>query len=235
MTSLIRRQLSLAGLVSLLAAPGAAAQTFEGILTTRVAGMPAGAAMKTYFSKGKLRMEVTNPGRPSVVMITDPAANKQYTLMPEQGVYMAMDLKDLGDAAAAAAGKTPTTSSTATLKATGRKETVAGVSCEHYAFEDATQKMDLCLTSALGKMPGGAGMFGTPQPGKGQETPAWAKELAKKNAFAVKVADGTGKVIWEVTGIERKELAPTLFSPPAGYREFKMPGTRSPIKPPGNG
>lgn len=235
MTARFHPRLRLAGLVSLLAASSASAQTFEGILTTRVAGMPAGASMKTFFSKGKLRMEVTNPGRPSMVMITDPGANKQYMLMPEQGVYMAMDLKTLTEAGAAAAAKGGVKQGETTLKATGRKELVAGVSCEHYAFEDATQKLDLCLTTALGKMPAGAGGFSAPEPGKGQEIPAWAKALGKKNAFAVKVADTSGKVIWEVTGIERKVLAPTLFAPPAGYRQFQMPGTGAPIKPPGNG
>jgi hypothetical protein len=235
MASAPRRSLVALALVLALADQPLAAQAFEGTLTARVAGMPVGAMMKTSYSRGRTRVEVITPGRPSVIVITDPAAHKQYMLLPGQQVYTVTDLKAAAARADSIARAAAAKRGEVSLKATGRKGTVAGLSCEHYAYQDAAERLDLCLTTALGRMPGNAMLpGGGALQGQGGEPPAWARALDRKDAFAVSVADTAGRVLFEVTEVSRKPPAPALFAPPAGYRPFRVPGAVPPVRPDGS-
>jgi hypothetical protein len=199
------------------------AQDFEGIITARVKSMQGGGEMKTYLKGGRYRMEMSVPGQGAVAIIVDPAAGETYMLMPAQSMYMVMKMSDAERMADSLVGRG---GSEATMSATGRKEEVAGHTCEYYRFRAADGKAtDICMATGLGMFRGGAAMFGgMPRPGRpAAEAPPWIRELMRKGAFPLKVTDTTGAMIWEVVSLESKTLDPALFTPPANYQRMEMP------------
>jgi hypothetical protein len=132
-----------------------------------------------------------------------------YSVMPAQRVYMVMPLPD----DAAPDGRPPE------ITKTGRRETVAGHTCEHYLVKSESQTMDVCLATDMPAMvmPGG-GM------GRGGASAAWARALGKQPGFPLKVTvQGASEAMLEVTSIEPKTLDPALFAPPADYQRMQMP------------
>jgi hypothetical protein len=107
------------------------------------------------------------------------------------------------------------------VKWTGKKETIAGHECEHadITVADGTTA-DLCLAKDLGAFlwlqrgPGsrsGGGMGG------------WQDQIGQ--TFPLKVVRD-GKVVLLATHVEKKSLADSLFTVPAGYQKMGMSGRR---------
>lgn len=222
-----RRALPLAGLLLAAAGSSLRAQEFEGVFTSRAKGMAEGAALKTFVKAGKYRMEVVMPGQGAMTIIADPAKGESYMVLPAQQMYMVMKLADAGHLVDDAVRRN--TSGEGSMVATGRKDEIAGHSCEYYQFKDASTTTDICMATGLGKFHGAESMFGGP-PGRGGMTaaPPWARELLRKGAVPLKVVDASGGVLWEVTAIEKKSLEASLFTPPANFRRMEMPGGRPP-------
>jgi hypothetical protein len=215
----------------MLLAGAGAAQEFEGVVNIK---MHAGAEPMNmvYQIKGqRTRMEMNGPQGPAVVLM-DMSAGSVTTLMPQMKMYMSMDLANI-------AGRT-TPSGTGTLPkltATGKKETVAGHSCEHWLVGDQ-QDVDMCLAKGLGYFGMGQG------PGRGglsdalklfsrdpktaaqiAADPQWSK-LMEGGAFPMKISrieNGVARPMMEVTGVERRKIDDSLFNVPSDYREMKMP------------
>jgi hypothetical protein len=108
-----------------------------------------------------------------------------------------------------------TSNARSSIAATGRKEMVAGLGCEHYTIAgDDGMKVDACLTRELGPFMftsvGGAGEASASVRG------TWVAQL-DKNAFPLKVAQGS-KTVMEVTRIEKSAPALALFAAPEGWR-----------------
>jgi hypothetical protein len=210
-------------LLSLLAVAGTssglAAQEFEGMFTVKVKDMPGG-TLKTFMKGGKYRMEVSMEGQ-SMAIIADPAAGETYMLVPQQQMAMVMKMSDAEKLAGERAG---TAAANAKLEALGKKEEIAGHSCDYYRISDGTRNTDVCLATGLGTFRGGSSLFaGPPGPRSGGGAPSWAREVLAKGAFPLKVVDGNGKVLWEVTAVERKTLEAELFVVPANFQRMAMP------------
>jgi hypothetical protein len=218
------RPLSLAVLGALLLPAASAtlsAQDFEGTFTAKVKGI----GDATAYAKGnKARMEMTMAGIGAVVLIHDLAAGQTLMLMPATSMYMEMKTSDVEKMMGAQPG------TDGSLTATGRKEQIAGHSCEVYRFKDSKNAMDVCLTSELGAFKAGAALFGGgPRPGRPSETPAWAREMARKGMLPLKVADTTGVPTFEVVTIEKRSVDDALFAPPANYTKMSSPFGRPPL------
>jgi hypothetical protein len=195
-----------------------AAQSFEGTVTMNVTSENGGTRSISYMIKdGKLRFE---PGGGQVSVIMDPAAQHMMVIMNAQKMYMERDFG--GGIAAAqqqAAGKNPA------VVRTGRMATVAGYKCEHVTVtDDDGASVDSCISSELG----GFRMPAASNPMAPQREAGWVTQLGRRS-FPLKVEKG-GKVIMEVTAIEKKTLDPALFTAPEGYQSFAMPVM--PKKPP---
>lgn len=209
----MRHLLLVASLPLLAAAPAAAAQTFEGVVTAKVHAADAGreATEVTYALRGGvMRMEMATRGDMRSIIIVDTPAQTNYVLMPQQKTYMAMPFS----AGGAEAARPPE------IVRTGRKETVAGHTCEHWLVKDPSGDLDVCVAAGLGApftMGGGMG-----------REPTWTSALREQRGFPLKVARAGGATILEVTKIERKTLDPALFVPPADYKKMEMPTGRPP-------
>ena len=213
----MRRLLVVASLLLLAATPSViAAQTFEGIVTAKVHAADGREATEVIYALrgGVMRMEMATRGDMRNIIIVDTPAKTNYVLMPPQKTYMAMPFTTGG---AEAPGPPPE------IIRTGRKETIAGHTCEHWLVKDPSGDLDVCVAAGLGApFTMGAGM--------GRE-PAWTGALRDQRGFPLKVARAGGATILEVTKIERKTLDPALFAPPADYKKMELP-TGRPARPP---
>jgi hypothetical protein len=205
----------------------AAQGSFEGILHY---SMNAGGEVvePVYYVKGgKTRVEM-NMGGQQAVMLLDTESGRSVVLMPAQKMYMAMDV------GAMMRGQPRPEPQAADVKfeATGRTETVAGITCEHYLATDQKEgtEADMCLAKGMGFFMGMSAPMGGMGGGMGANLPPAAQEAAKSlkdGAFLLKMElrkGGKVEATMVATQVERKPLDSSLFSPPSDYREMKMPG-----------
>ena len=206
----------------------AAAQDFEGRVTVEMNAGPNRPAMPmTILSKGgKSRME-SNAGGTPVAMIMDYSAGTITTLMTAQKMYMRMDLKQTEQQMRAMAGADATEAPKYTR--TGRRETIAGVSCEHVVFHGKDSKeMDVCAAKGMGFFGGPGGGIGGRGAGGGG-IPAGYEQLMKDfkdGFFPLKIEQVEGETrrqVLVVTKVERQAVDAALFTVPPGFTEMQMP------------
>ncbi|MFN7533152.1 DUF4412 domain-containing protein [Gemmatimonas sp.] len=205
---------------ALLAAPCLQAQTFEGSITMRMGSRgPQGAMSQVveYLVRGgKMRVTMGGP-MGGAAMIVSPTEKKLYMLLAAQNSYMEMSLPDSAAdrARTAAAG-----ADSVTVTRTGRREQVAGLTCEHVLVSSRGSATDLCLTPELGR-------FVNPMASlQGGALAPWQRQLGAE--FPLKVTMADGSVPLEVTKVERKRLSNDLFAVPNSYTKVTMPPRRSP-------
>jgi hypothetical protein len=211
---------------------------FEGVIAMQVKTPAAGKPMEmTYFVKGeRARVETNMPGAPmgSGVMLWDMPNGKMTMLMPPMKAYMTIDAKEMGDEIKGAQPKDAGGEMKfPKLTATGKTETVAGHSCEHYLMGDK-QEIDMCVAKGLGyfgmgNQAGGLAalknlVFSPKLLAEAAAHPEWVK-LLEGGAFPLKMTvseSGKPGVTMEATKIEPKPLDDALFTVPPDYK--KMPG-----------
>jgi hypothetical protein len=201
-----------------------AAAQFEGTVTWQ---MEKGQMAQTY--KGSMvRTEMTGESGRQGVMIMDHAARTMTMLMPEDKMYMVMNLRDMSGRDDHKPPK---------LTDMGKTETIAGKSCEVYRYAEEAGKpetRELCVAKGMGFfMGGGGGPMGMRRRGQGAEiaaaiaaNPEFAK-LYKDGFFPLRISRlEDGKVTHEmiVTRIEAKSVEASAFATPPDYTEMKMPG-----------
>lgn len=232
------------GLLVAAAANTAGAQRFEGRIVTQMFddGKARGEMVSSYLGS-KTRIDMKAGGGPGAFMLIDAAASEWVTVMPEQKMYMKIDL-----AAMASEGSSKVDPGAAPkIRKTGETETIAGVQCEHYIVtDDRGGTTDICAAKGLGffgMVGGGTSMMGRKMPGA-LDMPLEYRELMStyKDGFqplrVERVTKGKREKLMEVTAIEKTRPDAALFKIPAGYNEFKMPAGMKglpglPKRPPG--
>lgn len=205
-------------------APALAAQDFEGRVTATIYGggdrPPADVVI--LLKSGKSRLETSMGGMP-MSMIMDYSGGTITTLMAPQKMYMKMSLQEAEAGMRGMAGAGGASAELPTIKRTGKRETIAGVSCEHVVFEikDGRQT-DVCNATGMGFFGGGGGM------GRGAGVPA-ADQLRKefKDGFfplKIETISGTTRTtVMQVKTVEKQAVDAAKFTVPADYTEMKMP------------
>lgn len=207
--------------------------TVNGTMTTNGKSVPF-----RYSQLGsRIRTEYTMEGH-TVATIYDATTGDMTYIMPEQKKYMIWNMREMSglarQMAGAMGGKGHDAPDWSKMKVTptGQRETIAGISCEHYLFEstDTQQKhhpLDMCGASGLGFM-GMAGQTKSMMPSTiamlRSQNPEMAK-LARQGFFPLKmsITEESGGFTWTVTQIERGRPEAGLFQPPPGYSELKVP------------
>jgi hypothetical protein len=202
------------------------AQAFEGVITSNFYGHDAKQPMeiKTSVKGTQSRMDMNAGGMPMYTLL-DAQKARMTSVMPQQKMYMTMDLATaIGHMGEEADDTSPP------LTKTGKSETIAGHSCDHYLMGE-DQDMDVCAASGLGTFGMGSmgGMGGQGPGGGGEMAMGWARYASqfKDGFFPLKMEEVDGekrKLIMEVTEIEPQTLSADLFTVPAGFQEMKMPG-----------
>lgn len=218
--------------ISLLApAPLAAQGAFEGVVDYRLRQDDGSTITSTSYVKGnKTRSEMSVEGH-TAVMIMDNDKGQWITLMPEQKQYVVMDIRKMAEAAKAMPQeKDDGAMKDFSFRATGRKETIAGITCEHYLMSVAKGEtaMDMCLAKGMGSfmgMWGGAGVeaMGGGAPARGGAMTSAMKQAErtmKDGAFLLKLETsfkGKRQMTMEATRVVRQKVDAALLAPPAGY------------------
>jgi len=238
-----------------LAGALSAQKPFEGSVTVKITSGGKSFESKTYSNGTRTRTEYGMGGQ-QAVMITDLSEGKSYTLIPSQKKYMVMDFKAMAEAlkpmAEGMGDKNPKPekldpSKLPKVTATGRKETIAGYSCEHYTLEAEKGLMDFCIAKGLGSFSPFGGVGGGGGMGGAGGSAAMAKLVAanpgykqlldmfKDGFFPLKMTmseDGQVRMETEVTQIDKGNVPATMLAIPSDYTELKMPGFGNPLKRP---
>ena len=231
---------------STASAPSAASSTggdFEGTITMKMETEAQKGMAMTYFLKGRhsrIETNVPNVTEANAVMLWDLEGAKITTLMPSRKMYVTMDLKETAESMKEAARrmKKPEGEDEDTkfpkLTETGKQETIAGYTCEHWLMGDR-QDLDMCVAKGLGYFgmggQGGGGLgslknfaFSPKLLAEAAAHPEWVK-LLEGGAFPLRITvleDGKVKMNMEATKIERKSLDDALFTVPPDYKELNM-------------
>ena len=217
------------GASALVGGPLGAQTPFEGVVTIRMSQKtPQGVMsqqMEYFMRAGKVRVNMAAPAGMPVAgpsLILSPADKKMYMLMPAQSAYRELPISD--SLATAAAQRAPGVADDAKIVRTGKRETVAGISCEHVQVIAKAGTADMCVSKELGR-------FVNPTDAMRQSGGSWQRELG--NEFPLKVTMPDGSVPIEVVKVERKRLSNELFTVPGTYNKMTMPAGRPPAgKPP---
>ncbi len=220
-------------------AASSAGGDFEGMIAMKMETENQTGAEMIYFLKGRhtrIETKVANLPEGSAVMLWDLDGGKITTLMPSRKMYMTMDMKtaaedmkDMKKSQGQEEAEFPK------LTPTGKRETIAGYTCEHWLMGDK-QDMDMCVAKGLGyfgmggQSGGGLGswknlVFSPKMLAAAATHPEWVKFL-EGGAFPLKLSamkDGQVKMTMEATRIEKKTLDDSLFVIPTDYKEFSMP------------
>lgn len=222
--------------------PAAAQGTFEGMVTYKISTPDGKTAVIRYYQLGsRVRQEVQVEGQ-TASTITDGTTGEMTTIIPQRKQYMVMNLKQAAGALAPMAGamgkrQAPVDYSKFKVTATGRRETIVGVSCEHYLFENTEQRSrgqtDICAAGGMGFM-GSPYQAGALMPSTAAMLRANNPELARlmrRGFFPLKMTmtEGGKQSVFEATAVDRHRPDAALFTPPPGYSRLEIPGmTRKP-------
>jgi len=194
------------------AAP-AAAQAFEGIVTMKLAG---GATSATVYAKGSRARYEMNAGGQEMVMLTDNAGTVTM-LIPGQKKYMVM--RGVADLARKESAK-----GNLEFKKVGKQGSYAGYKCDMYAMSRGSgEQTQMCITGELGSL--GADLSSAS--GSGVMSADDLKRLRDQfgsSFFILWMAGADGKVLYEVTKVEKTAVPDERLALPAGYTEMKGPG-----------
>jgi hypothetical protein len=219
--STIARALVVGALVY-AASPAVARAQFEGVITMKVQ-QPGGAApmeIRQFVRGGTTRTEMTGP-MGEMAMIADVTKGLGYMVLPARQTYMQMALPNQAQATERMRGAAVQPK----VSRTGRKETIAGYSCEHWNVQVDTVSFDACMASGLpvwSSVMQGGGMGGRRGGGTG-----WLSMVGDGSLFPLRVTrTGSSVPMVEVTSIEKKTLSPALFTPPANFEKVEGPAGR---------
>jgi Domain of unknown function (DUF4412) len=186
---------------------------FEGSITMAL-GAPQGRTEVTYLVRGdRLRVDMPGGGGMAGYVVRDAGKNVTTMVMPSQRAYMDLSaLQAMMPDAATQAAKTPD------IKPTGKKETVAGVECEHVIVAANDGQYDVCGAKGLGSF----SSMSSPM-SRGTSGPPGLERLGK-DFFPLKMQKVGGDVLMQVTKIEKKSLDASMFAVPEGYQKIEMLG-----------
>jgi hypothetical protein len=208
-----------AAVVGCLAPRSASAETFEGRIKMKLQPAKGDSHVISYAMKGqRMRMEMP-AGKETMVGLLDWSKREMSMLMPEQNMYMVIELKDVP-----MMDRVEKSQENTSLEKTGETATIVGRNATKYIARDGKTVTDLWLTSGLGSwfsMSGGSAM-------KPKKLSDWEKEIIAKGLFPLRMVsyDAKGKQTstMEVVELTPQKLDDSLFEPPAGYTRFSLGG-----------
>ncbi len=227
--------------------------TFEGEITMLVTpkGKPNPATMVFGIKSPKARLDIANQGvsdNPLLAqggaILIDPPVKKAFVLIPAQKKAMVIDFEKMKAQRAARAPGQPGGGAVLTeppkVEKTGKREVVAGYTCELWKVTSKTSRADMCVAE-------GIKWIDLSDLGMTSPEVALAAAASDLNHFPLRVVAYDDKNVettrMEATKIERKKLEDARFVVPAdfqvldlsamlgGLQGFGTTGRRSP--PPG--
>jgi hypothetical protein len=208
--------------IACLPAAAVAQDNFEGVIAYDMTA--AGNTMQIrQMTRGVMvRQEMQGP-MGEMVTLASVEGREMTTLLPAQKMYMRINMDDMLARVQQMQQQQPLDPEPADFKATGRKETIAGHTCEHYEYTSGETSVDVCVAGGLGFVPFSAGSAGSTSTAAKLEE--WKRHFRGGYLPLSMVASGSGMTMtMTATSVEQKSLSPDLFEVPEGYTEMKLPG-----------
>jgi len=193
---------------------------FEGEVAMQTTRANGPASTMTIKAKGdKLRLEMPGPNGQTAAAIYMPHENKLVVLLDAQKAAMDMDL------ASPSAPQPNTDAKTSAIDKTGKKETIAGLTCEDWVIKDPSgSRTETCVAEGLPYLDLDALRHG------GAGSSSWKADMRAKKTFPLRSVeyDAAGKELTraEVTSVKKEKLDDSLFVVPEGYA--RMPHAVTP-------
>ncbi len=199
------------------------AQTqFEGKVVMNVKSGDKDTDINLFVKGSKTLIQMTKEEKANLIM--DSKDKKMTILMPEQKMYMEMDMNmmkgmaekmkknDEADDKGKMNGK---------FDKTGETKEINGYECEKWVYtDDDGNKTEAWMTKELGNF------MGFSNPMANDESSSWQKEIEGKGYFpmqAIHYEDGKVESSMEVKSVDKKSLDAGMFEVPADYKKFSMP------------
>ncbi|CAN5849762.1 hypothetical protein BH11MYX4_BH11MYX4_51710 [soil metagenome] len=208
--------------------------TFEGEITMLVTprGKPTPATLTFGIKSPKARLDMVNQGvadNPVLAqggaVLIDPPAKKAYILMPAQKKAMVIDFEKAKAQRAARPGVPGQPGSPAILtdppkvEKTGKKEVIAGYTCENWKVTSKTSRADMCVAE-------GIKWIDLSDLGMTSPEVALAAAAGDLNHFPLRVVAYDDKNVettrMEATKIEKKKLDDARFVVPPDFQVIDM-------------
>ena len=200
-----------------LAPASAIAASFEGRIKMKMQPAKGEPQIMSYAVKGqRLRMEMPSDEE-TMVSLLDWEKREMSVLMPDQTMYMVIELKDVP-----AMDQIDKSAENTTLEKTSETARIVGRDTTKYIAREGKNVTDLWLAPDIGSwfnMGGGEGM-------QGKKLSDWEKEIIAKGLFPLRMITYDQKskptMTMEVVELTPQKLDDSLFVPPAGYTRFSM-------------
>lgn len=197
------------------------AKDFEGSVQMTLSNGKNQSHQLTYSIKpGFIRTDFRLSDAETATAIMNIKADEMIVLMPGQSVYMSMPLTR-GLSTVTKKGTDDATQ----LVNTGVTEKILGYTCTKYLAKSSEGETEIWATDQLGTFMGLGNALGgnhgsVPLPG-------WEQSLVGKDFFPLRVIGSENNrhpFRLEATAVEPKSLPDSMFTPPAGYHKFSLPG-----------
>lgn len=213
---IIRKLLVLLFLSSLFFAQG-----FEGYVKYKIESNGEATYMKYYKKGDVVRMEPEMDEMPmgGAMLFKD---GKTYMLMPSQKMYMEFDMENFSSMMPDQESREEEMGEVKEPVRTGETKDILGYTAEKMIFKDKDYTSEVWVAKGLGDFV----MMSTPMSEKNM--PEWYSDLKTGGFFPMLVvakdADGNEEGRMEVVELKKESLSDDLFTIPAGYSKFSMPG-----------
>lgn len=205
-----------------------AAAQFEGSVSYTVGAKQT--PMTQTYKGGMVRTDFSS-SRGSGAMIMDMNTKTMKMVMPEQKMYMSMDLSQKMEGTDQGPRKTPK------FTDTGKTETIAGKECSVYRYtkeEGKPDTMEMCVAKGMGFF-----MVGRSPMGRGGDEADMSEvsanpelmKMYRDGFFPLRISKINGETLTTTmlaTKIEPKSVDASVFQVPADYTEMKMPAGMGP-------
>lgn len=192
------------------------AQDFEGKVVMNIQGDGENMDMNYLVKGDKIRIEVEE--QENAAIIFDNTTKKMMIIMPDQKMYMEMDMQAMEKMAQNEMNKADDTGD---FKMTGETKTISGYECEKWIYTDNGEETVAWMTKDIGNFM----MMSNPM--MGNEAPEWQQKLSGEGYFPMQVvhkdASGQEDATMTVKSVEKKSLESSLFSAPSGFQKMEMP------------
>jgi hypothetical protein len=217
--------LTAVALVAATASPANAQQMFEGSITYEMAGAGQNMTLTSYAKGTRFRTDMTMQGGGASIL-SEAGSNVLTIVLSQQRMFVKMDPTNMNPMIAGmmrGMGPSQPQPNTATLRATGQTETIAGKSCDHYAGKDGTETLDICVAKGMGYF-SFISMGGMTPPPSAAQTQA-IQSMFGDGFVPLKMTSTTGgqTITITATAISTGALGDDFFQPPAGFMEIRIP------------
>jgi hypothetical protein len=195
---------------------------FEGKVVMNVKAGDKDTDMNMFVKGNKTLIQVNNEQKANLIM--DSKAKTMTILMPEQKMYMEIDMntmKGISDKIKKNDESESNEKTNSKFDKTGETKKINGYECEKWVYtDDNGDKTEAWMTKELGNF------MGFSNPMSNDESSSWQKEIEGKGYFpmlAVHYVDGKVESSMEVKSVEKKSLDESMFEVPAGFNKLSMP------------